>query len=55
MGTVHHHLRHLIINQLEFWMRDGRNISLLREGLIITIVGPMIKVGSHLAGTTNSV
>jgi hypothetical protein len=35
-------------------MRDGRNIGLLREGHTITIVGPMIKVGSHLAGTTNS-
>jgi hypothetical protein len=54
MDTVRHRLRHLIINQLEFWMRDGWSISLLGEGLTITIVGPTIKVGSHLAGTTNS-
>jgi hypothetical protein len=33
-------------------MRDGRNINLLRGGPIIITVGPTIRVGSLLAGTT---
>jgi hypothetical protein len=33
-------------------MRDGRNISLLEGGPIIITAGPMIRVGSLLAGIT---
>lgn len=53
INAAFHLLHHLIISHSESWMRNGKNINLLREGLTITTARLMIKVGNHPAGTSD--